>query len=326
MIGKCINKQTSIVILMVGLILLMLLPKTVLANNDEDWSFEYHYNDNDVCDGMTLTKYLGDETSIRIPASFNGVPVVEIGEGAFFGRSDIVSIIIPDSIESIGEEAFYACGIESITIPDSVTSIGAEAFFGSKLHYITIPGSVKVIGEEAFSNCESIQNILIEDGVEYIGRYAFNFDENLLRISFPDSIKELGYLPLYRHEFPDTKLTVYVNKDSKVYQEHKEWLEYEWTIIKPYSAAENRYMEKEEYESILRMTGDWVGTFYNSQGASSLDLIMTEVDDYGNVKGSFSFYGDSDHPDAPAGSYTIKGKINFSTGEITIKPELFMTP
>ena len=69
--------------------------------------------------------------------------------------------MIPDSVTSIGERAFYGCSsLESIVIPDSVTSIGYWAFRGcSSLESIVIPDSVTSIGERAFEGCSSLTDV-----------------------------------------------------------------------------------------------------------------------------------------------------------------------
>ena len=73
------------------------------------------------------------------------------------GKKD-TSYVIPDSVESIGYEAFYACyNLTSITIPDSVTSIGDRAFRScNNLTSITIPDSVTSIGDRAFDYCNNL--------------------------------------------------------------------------------------------------------------------------------------------------------------------------
>ena len=67
-------------------------------------------------------------------------------------------VVIPDSIESIGDNVFEDClKLTSVAIPDSVTDIGAWAFAGcTNLERIVIPGSVTSIGNGAFWNCKSI--------------------------------------------------------------------------------------------------------------------------------------------------------------------------
>ena len=60
--------------------------------------------------------------------TFDGA-VTTIGSDAFFNRSSLTSITIPDGVTSIGYAAFSDCSsLTSITIPDSVTKIGDSAF------------------------------------------------------------------------------------------------------------------------------------------------------------------------------------------------------
>ena len=85
------------------------------------------------------------------------------------------SIIIPNSVTSIGDGAFYEhVSLTSITIPNSVTSIGDAAFSGcSSLTSITIPNSVTSIGEHAFRSCSSLTSVTIPDSVTSIGQSTF---------------------------------------------------------------------------------------------------------------------------------------------------------
>lgn len=67
-------------------------------------------------------------TEAVIPATFNGLPVTEIGKSAFRNKKSLISVTIPDSITKIGDYAFECVGLTSITIPESVTEIGTMAF------------------------------------------------------------------------------------------------------------------------------------------------------------------------------------------------------
>ena len=92
-------------------------------------------------------------TSIVIPNS-----VVSIGDGAFSDCSSLSNIVIPDSVTAIGNFAFWGCSsLSNIVIPDSVTAIGDYAFYYCSLSNIVIPDSVTAIGICAFPYfCDAI--------------------------------------------------------------------------------------------------------------------------------------------------------------------------
>ena len=105
----------------------------------------------------SLTKYKGTDTEIIIPSTIGGYAVVSFGE-IFKNNTSITSVVIPNSVTSIGSSAFEGCtGLKSVTIPDSVTSIGYSAFSGcTSLTSVTIPDSVTSIGNDAFYRCTSL--------------------------------------------------------------------------------------------------------------------------------------------------------------------------
>ena len=143
-------------------------------------------------------------TSINLPNS-----VTSIGFAAFMGCSGLYSInvaggnpvydsrnncnaiietttdilivgcnttVIPNSVTSIGDNAFYGCcGLTNIIIPNSVMSIWSYAFYGcSSLSSISIPNSVEWIFAMAFADCNNLTSISISKSVEYIEFDAFS--------------------------------------------------------------------------------------------------------------------------------------------------------
>ena len=136
-----------------------------------------------------------DDKDIVIPPTYEGVPIIAIGDGVF-GTKEITSVTIPDTVTSIGEGAFFYCpNLTSVTIPDSVTSIGAYAFYNCEnLKSVTIGNGVTRIEEHAFVFCTNLQNVTIGNNVSYIGDAAFGACDSLTSITIPDSVTFIGDL------------------------------------------------------------------------------------------------------------------------------------
>ena len=136
-----------------------------------------------------LIEYLGKDTSITIPDS-----VTSIGSNAFYNCTDLTSVTIPNSVTSIGTSAFNGCsGLTSVTIGNSVTSIGGSSFSGcSGLTSVTIPNSVISIENYAFYNCSGLTEVTIGNSVKSIGNNAFSGCSSLTSIEIPNSVTSIG--------------------------------------------------------------------------------------------------------------------------------------
>ncbi len=123
---------------------------------------------------ITITGYTGSGGAVAIPGLTNGLPVTSIGDEAFLG-SDLTSVIIPDSVTTIGYGAFSGCyHLTSATLGSAVTNIGAIAFNEcTSLTAITIPDSVTSLGLEAFYFCTSLNRVTVGSGVSSIEGEAF---------------------------------------------------------------------------------------------------------------------------------------------------------
>ena len=147
--------------------------------------------------------YIGNEeiTDLVIPNS-----VTTIGEEAFSGFTALTSVTIGNSVKTIGWEAFSGCtGLTSVTIDNSVTNIGNRAFSGcTGLTSVTIGNSVKTIGMEAFSGCIGLTSVTIPNSVTGIGEQAFSGCTSLTSVYISDikswcniSFQEPNANPLY---------------------------------------------------------------------------------------------------------------------------------
>jgi len=125
-------------------------------------------------------------TSIVIPNS-----VLSIGENAFFGCSELSSLVMGNGVTSIEQNAFAHCTkLTSVAIPNSVLSL--SGFNGcTGLTSITIPNGVVNIEEYAFSHCTNLKFVSIPNSVTSIRDNAFQGCTGLSSITIPDNV---GYL------------------------------------------------------------------------------------------------------------------------------------
>ena len=114
-----------------------------------------------------------------------------------FRNQNIETYVIPSSVTSIDDWAFYGCySLSEIVISSSVTSIGDSAFsWCLSLSEIVIPSSVTSIGKGAFSSCSHLSEIVIPSSVTSIGDWAFSYCFSLKYISIPKSVISLNGNP-----------------------------------------------------------------------------------------------------------------------------------
>ena len=124
-----------------------------------------------------------------IPAS-----VTSIGESAFYDCVDLTNIKIPEGVTSIGAGAFSDCSsLTNINIPEGVTSIGKSTFSGcGSLTSIKIPEGVTSIGAGAFGGCSGLTSINIPEGVTSIGERTFGGCSGLKNIKIPEGVTSIG--------------------------------------------------------------------------------------------------------------------------------------
>ena len=172
--------------------------------------------------GLTITGYRGNSPRVVIPETISGVKVTEIGkntfekkylfslvipntvtsigDAAFAGNNNLSSLVIPNSVTSIGDMAFDDCGLSSLTLGNRVAKIGRSAFGHNALTTLTIPNSVTAIDDGAFMYNE-LTSINIPNGVTSIGYLAFAANE-LTTITIPNSVTSID-----EAAFAENKLT-----------------------------------------------------------------------------------------------------------------------
>ena len=159
---------------------------------------KFAFSANYICTG--LDDYGDEIRTYTIQDIVLNEGLIEIGSNAF-GGAVITSLILPNSLTTIGQEAFSGCyqlaeitwpdnkgfteinGFDHCTsLPDSifeslpvtVTSIGYEAFLGCRFSSVSLPGTIETIGERAFAYNYNLKSLSLHEGLQSIGVCAFN--------------------------------------------------------------------------------------------------------------------------------------------------------
>ena len=108
-------------------------------------------------------------------------------------RSQIVTVVLPDGITSVGNNAFRNCSaLTQINLPEGITSIGASSFaFCRQLSAVSIPGSAESLGGSAFYECSGLTSVELRPGLAEIGDSAFHKCTALTEISLPASVMRI---------------------------------------------------------------------------------------------------------------------------------------
>ena len=94
-----------------------------------------------------VLRYTADSEYVVIAPEYDGVPVVSVRGGAFANNEKISYVYLPDSVLNIGSKAFFGCSnLDTLLYSDRLISIGASAFEGTAIKALTLPDSLKVIG------------------------------------------------------------------------------------------------------------------------------------------------------------------------------------
>lgn len=172
-----------------------LLPQTI-----EDLSTEVTEDElNEACIDEWGVKYSKDGRKLlKAPQGLKGNYSVKVGtriicDDAFSKCSSLTSIVISNSVVSIGDGAFKFSSLSNIVIPDSMTSIGSGAFWGCcSLSNVVVPDSVTSIGNGAFRSCSSLSNVIIPNSVTSIGNGTFYGCRSLSNIGIPSCVTNIA--------------------------------------------------------------------------------------------------------------------------------------
>lgn len=211
----------------------LFITQRAYAESDGEWQY------NVMADGTAeITGYIGTSSTITVPSKVNNkvistvtnlcsnnfkskVTSVTFSAGirtlsasVLSDYSNLERVILPDTLTTIGANAFYGCiKLSGVTIPTNVSSIGDAAFANctsllsvnltciakniparlfegcTSLSTVTLPAYIDDIGANAFSGCRALKSISIPDGVKTIGNSAFLGCTSLASVKLPYELK-----------------------------------------------------------------------------------------------------------------------------------------
>ena len=161
--------------------------------------------------GQTL--HLNSELScIVIPAS-----VKEIGNSAFYGRENLSTITLPDTLETFGSTVFHEtawyhsqpdgyallgnCLYEykgelpensEITIPENLKVVSYAFARKANLIKVVIPPGIELIGTNIFANCPNLKEVILSEELEELPNMIFYEATSLKSITIPDTVSIIG--------------------------------------------------------------------------------------------------------------------------------------
>ena len=184
----------------------------------------------------SVTDYTGTDTTVTIPSSISVVEttdgikyyegsqytVTSIADGyysggyhgVFLNNTTITQVVFPDTLQTIGTNAFYGCtnlSTINLTELENLTSIRSNAFYGcSNLSQVTLPKSLQMISNSAFNGCSNIETLeyqgsleeylLIDMGSSWISdtSHTLKIDGQIVtNLVIPDTITRIGVSAFY---------------------------------------------------------------------------------------------------------------------------------
>ena len=206
----------------------------------------------------------------------------------YYGNIIIPSTVINGentyTVTEIGNYAFAGCSnLISVQLPNTVIAIQPWAFIGSSITSIDIPNSVQMIGKMAFYACTSLQDVTLPEGLTKINEYLFGYCYSLKNIHLPSTLRYIGTDPFY---YCDSLENIYIpNIES--------WLQIDFSYIfsNPMCYAKNLIADGKEVVDLISpesITEIYPFAFYGYYNLKSL-VIHDKVTSIGHE--SFSYTG-----------------------------------
>ncbi|MBR7112424.1 MAG: leucine-rich repeat domain-containing protein [Clostridia bacterium] len=233
-----------------------------------EYDFERYFINNEFV-GYKIAGIEGTvPNTLKLPAVYDGMPVMAVGDLALNDIERLMSLEIPDTYIELGDGAFSWCAnLSSITLPNTLKYIGSNPFLGTKYYknacyevngrfeYVvrplimngrylmkgylkqdqteyTVPEGIVVIADKAFEDYSQLVTVTLPKTLRYLGTDVFLSCSGLKTINIHKGVVEFGERPYY-----------VVNNRGVLQNVNFEGTQAEWQTIKNSSAFAARYVK-----------------------------------------------------------------------------------
>ena len=204
-----------------------------------------YYFDFDETNTVRIIGYTGEGQDLTVPSTIDGASVVELSDGCFENNTVIKTLILPDTVTSVGasslknctsltsvtmkgvtaikESAFNSCSaLTTVTVSDALLTVGKSAFYNcSEIELFYFGDNITSIGDNAFYNCDFVAD-LSDDA--YVGRdsYSYTYVNSNGFINYPTTTSSFKYYiineiaTIYGYSGTDTQITIPAKLDNYV--------------------------------------------------------------------------------------------------------------
>ena len=241
------------------------------------------------------------------------------------GKTDD-SYSVPSSVVTIGSYAFDGCSLlRSVVLPNSIDTIRDNAFSRSGLYSIVLPEHTTYLGYNAFSDCDKLKSVAIPNNITHWNGYMFSGCDSLVSVSFPTNMTEIPYgmfqscNSLRKLSIPNSVTRIGSSAFSSCYSLDSVIIPSSVTEIENHAFDNCRKLSSISIPSNVTRIGE--GAFAYCYGLSSVTfgynaLVHIENNAFGGCTDLRTIYNNSDCMQFTIGS-TEKGKVAYYANLVT---------